>query len=187
LVGWLAYWFYWLSKLAEASDSPEERQHLFTLKRNGLILLAKSGYVQIRKLVPRFHKKMCYQHHSLYIKKHMNPHVFIFRNWEMLESCPKCEKGIEHYFSLYSVAVLNEKEDIKGRKPLFVMYGPYGMLKDEFPDLDSLKSLKKYYGNELCYIDVDKKVYELDTKAFSIETIFKYLTKNCNDLAEYLK
>lgn len=186
LVSRLAYWTYWLSKLAEASTNPDEKRALFNLKRNGLILLAKSNYVQIRKYIPEFHKKSCYSHHLLMKKYKVNPHLFISRNREKLESCPKCSKGTEHYFSLYSVAVLNEKNDIEDKKPLFIMYSPYHIFKGQFPDLDSLKSVKKYYGKELCTVDVDEKAYELNVQAFNSEFVFKYFTKNYNDLSEHL-
>jgi|tagenome__1003787_1003787.scaffolds.fasta_scaffold20711543_1 hypothetical protein len=187
LVGRLAYWVYWLSKLAEGSNNPEERKQLFTLKANGLILLAKSDYVQIRKFVPKFHKYLCKKHRSSMCKKGINPHVFISSNCKTLESCPECQKGEDHYYSLYSVALLDEKEDLDGRKPLFVMYTPYKVLKDRLPNLDSLKSVKKHYGNEMCTVDIDKRVYQLNTQTFSSEMVFKYFSKNYESLSEYLK
>src|SRR4051812_30908210 len=92
LVGRLAYWVYWLSKLAESSNNPEERKQLFTLKANGLNLLAKSDYVQIRKFVPKFHKYLCKKHRSFMNKKRINPHVFISRNSKTFESCLNVKK-----------------------------------------------------------------------------------------------
>lgn len=62
-----------------------------------------------------------------------------------------------------------------------------GPLKEEFPELDSLKSVKRYYGTETCTIDIDKQVYKLDTAVFSPEMALKYFTKNYNELADYLK
>lgn len=187
LVGRLAYWVYWLSKLAESSNNPEERKQLFTLKANGLTLLAKSDYVQIRKFVPEFHKYLCKKHRSFMNKKRINPHVFISRNSKIFESCPECQNGEDYYYSLYSVALLNEREDLDGRKPLFVMYSPYKALKDRLPNLDSLKNVKKYYGKEMCTVDIDKPVYRLNTQAFSSEMVFKYFSKNYESLSEYLK
>jgi hypothetical protein len=187
LVGRLAYWTYWLSKLAEASNNTAEKAALFNLKRNGLILLAKSDYVQIRKYIPEVHKKLCGKHAGIMRTRKIPPHKFIYRNWKYIAECPKCQEGMEHYYSLYSIAVLNEKMDIEGREPIFIMSIPYPIIKDEFPDLDSLESVKKYYGTETCTVDISKKVSSLDEKAFSLDLVSKYFTKNHNELAQFLE
>nr|WP_259549672.1 hypothetical protein [Heyndrickxia oleronia] len=116
----------------------------------------------------------------------MNPHKFLFLNENLFEDCSECQKGKEHYFSLYSLAILNEIEDIEGRKPLFIMYSPYLDLKEEFPNIDSVENVKRYYGTELCTVDHDKKISNLDVEPFGIELIIKYFTKNYNALSEYL-
>ena len=184
--GRLAYWTYWISKQAEKTNNPEERVTLFNLKRNGILLLSKSNYAQVRKYVPNHHKKLCYFHYLKMKKSRMNPHKFLFLNENLFEDCSECQKGKEHYFSLYSLAILNEIEDIEGRKPLFIMYSPYLDLKEEFPNIDSVENVKRYYGTELCTVDHDKKISNLDVEPFSIELIIKYFTKNYNALSEYL-
>ncbi|MCQ6275414.1 hypothetical protein JMM81_10630 [Bacillus sp. V3B] len=187
LVGRLAYWVYWLSKLAEGSNNLEERKQLFTLKKNGLILLLKSDYVSVRKYIPKFHKKLCYSHYAQMKKANMNTHLYLYKRHEWFESCPNCQKGKDHYFSLFSIAVLDEKEDSHGRTLLFLMNTPYLIAKDDLPDLDSLERVKKYYGNERCTVDIDKHVYQLNTQAFSSEIVFKYFSKNYESLSEYLR
>lgn len=187
LVGRLAYWTYWISKLAEKTHNPEEKRSLFNLKRNGLLLLSKSNYVQLRKYVPNQHKKLCSLHSKKYKKQYVNIHKFIYKKDKIIKECSDCQNGQEHYFSLYSVAVLSEIEDAKDRKPLFVMYCPYDHLKEEFPKLDSLEPVKKYYGSELCTIDIDKKAYKLDLETFKLDLIIKYFSKNYNELSDYLE
>lgn len=184
LTGKLAYWTYWISKLAEKTKNAQERTGLFTLKRNGLLLLSKSSYVQIRKYVPVHNKKLCVFHTR---QTKGNTHQFLFKKRKVIQECPECQNGQEHYFSLYSVAVLNEIEDTDTRKPLFIMYIPYNQLKDEFPNLDSLENVKKYYGTELCTIDIDKKVYNPKKLSFGIELLVQNFSQTYNDLLDYLK
>lgn len=167
LVGRLGYWTYWISKYAEAAESKEEKNQLFQMKSNGLTLLAKSEYVQIRKYVPGYHSKLCYKHHDLMKKSSINPHLFLYKNAKHLVKCQKCKalKKEEHYYSLYSVAVLNEKEDIDRRKPLFIMYSPYPTLKDHFPELVSLQPVKYYGGFELAVMGNGMKSRDVEKDA----------------------
>lgn len=188
LVGRLAYWTYWISKIAENSDHyTDKRTQFFMLKKNGLILLSKSNYVQIKKYVPAIHKKMCHKHVGLMRKNKMKPFEYTEKRSRMVLECPKCAEGLDHQYTLYSVAILNEKEDIEGRKPLFIMNSPYHLIKDEFPPLDSLESVKKYYGNESISIAVDKFARNVNIEAFTEETVIKYFTKNYEELSNYLK
>lgn len=187
LVGRLAYWTYWISKFAENSTNNQEKSALFQLKANALALLIKSKYVQIRKYVPEHHKRICYNHYEKMKKSGTNPHVYLRKNLDSIQECKKCKKsGVRHFFSLYSIAVLNEKENREGRKPYFVFYAPYLKLQKTLPDLDSLESVKFYSGSEMVTIDKDERVREVDLNALKLEMIVQYYTKNYNALSELL-
>jgi len=187
LTGTLAYWTYWLSKHAEKTGNQEEKNNLFSLKKNGLLLLTKSNYVQIRKFIPTHHKKLCYSHSKMQKKRKMNAHQFLSKNELLIGKCPECQNGQEHYFSLYSLALLNEIEDIENRKPYFIMFMPYVQASHELPGLDSLKSVKRYSGGELCTIRPNQKAYKVDLKMFSPVEILEHYIKSYNDLMVYFK
>lgn len=187
VVSRLAYWTFWISKLAESSKDKEERKQLFALKAKGLILLSKSEYVQLRKYIPPFHKKMCWEHSNKQ-RKTLPAHKYIVQKAHQLNNCPKCQNGEEYYFSIYSIAVLNKKEDVENRKPLFIMNAPYGLLKNDLPDIDSLESVKYFNGSEYLIHEVGKPmVTKVNKNAFSKEMILKYFNKNYKTVSEYYK
>lgn len=187
LAGRLAYWTFWLSKFAEDSDNNQEKATLFQLKANALALLAKSRFVQIRKFVPEHHKRICYKHYEQMKKSGVNTHFYLSKNLVNLHECKKCKKsGKKHYFSLYSIAVLNTDEEIEGRIPYFVLYAPYLKLRDTLPELDTLESVKYYSGTEMTTIDKDERVREVDLDVLKIELVIQYYMKNYNALSELL-
>lgn len=187
VVGRLAYWTFWISKLAETSQDKEEQNQLFELKLKGLILISKSEYVQLRKYVPRFHKKLCTEHSNMQ-KRTSKLHKFIVREADQLNNCLECQNGEEHSFSLYSIAVLNKKEHVENRKPLFIMHSPYNLLKDDFPNIDSLERVKYFNGRECRIHEVGRPlITKVNKKAFSKEMVIKYFNKNYNTVSEYYK
>ncbi|KON88296.1 hypothetical protein AF332_16810 [Sporosarcina globispora] len=118
----------------------------------------------------------------------MNTHLFLEKNEKTLAKCRKCNKlkEIEHYFSLYSIAILDEKVDVEGRKPLFILYSPYPILKDRLPDLEKLGDVKKYNGHELATIGKGKRAHDSMLSAFNKETALRYYLKNFDQLNQYL-
>ena len=187
LVGRLAYWTYWLSKLAEKSESSNgsRRSELFALKKNGLLLLAQSDYVQIKKYVPPIHRKICHKHRAFMGSKEMKPSEYLKAYSLKVSSCPKCLEGEEFHYALYSLAVLDGKKDEENRKLLFAMSCPYPVIKEEFPPLDLVESLEKYYGNETISIAVGALARNVNVGEFTEEFIIKYFTKNYEGLKEH--
>lgn len=187
LVGRLAYWTYWISKFAENSTNSHEKMSLFQLKTNALTLLIKSEFVQIKKYVPEHHKRLCYKHYERMKKFGTNPHSYLRMYINEIEECTKCKKsGVKHFFSLYSIAILNEKENIKGRIPYFVMYAPYLTLKDTLPELDTLDNIKYYSGSEMATIDKDEQVRNVELDSFNLDLVVQYYMKNFNALSAFL-
>lgn len=66
-VGRLAYWTYWIGKLAESSQKMKEVAELNELKKKAFILLNNSVYSQLKKYVPRFNEKMRIFNEPVYI------------------------------------------------------------------------------------------------------------------------
>ena len=66
-VGRLAYWTYWISKLAESAFRVKEANELNALKKKAFILLNRSMYSQLKTYVPRFHEKMRLYNEPMYI------------------------------------------------------------------------------------------------------------------------
>ncbi|MCM3707834.1 MULTISPECIES: hypothetical protein [Cytobacillus] len=121
-------------------------------------------------------------------KGSLNTHLFLEKNEKTLAKCRKCNKlkETEHYFSLYSIAILDEKVDIEGRKPLFILYSPYPILRDRLPDLEKLEDVKKYNGHELATIGKGKRAHDSMLTALKKETVLRYYLKNFEQLNQYL-
>lgn len=179
LVGRLAYWTYWISKYAENSKGKEERSKLFNLKRNGLLLLTQSKYTQIRRHVPEVHRKLCYKHSHKRNRKNGYIGWFLDRYQDELKNCEKCKKNEEHYYSLYSVAILNGIGD-EEKKPIFIFYSPYRLLKEQFPPLEELRSVKKYNGRERGIKNINLG------DGFSVKLCVKKFIQNYEELQQYL-
>src|SRR6478752_3075409 len=165
LVGKLAYWTYWLSYYA-ANKSEEKREELFAIKRKGMQLLSQSQYTQLRK--------------------NINVHHFLNRNQEFLQACENCKKREEHFYTLYSLAVLDQYGE-KDKRPLFIMYIPYDLMKGIFPALETLESVKVYKKREFGKIRVDGKQNWNLEPVFSIKLIKKKFEQSYEALQNYFE
>lgn len=185
LVGRLAYWTFWISKCAEVEKDPAKKRQLFTLKANAFKLLMKSEYTTLQKAIPKFHQRVCYKHYGEMKKSKDIPGRWLYRNFESLIKCKRCREGERHFFSLYSLAVLSDKEVTEDRKLYFVLYSPHPLFKEEFPDLESLPRVKKF-GRELASVASDKHQNDVDLGAFKLDdVVLKYYFKNYEALNKY--
>ncbi len=67
IVGRLAYWTYWVSKLAESSMKTKEIEELTNLKKKAFIQLKNSPYIKLKKYVPKLNEKMRFYNEPVYI------------------------------------------------------------------------------------------------------------------------
>ncbi|MED4213446.1 hypothetical protein P4662_29965 [Priestia megaterium] len=185
LVGKLAYWTYWLSYYA-ANKSEEKREELFAIKRKGMQLLSQSQYTQLRKYIPGFSNKLCYRHYGMMKRKNVNVHHFLNRNQEHLQACENCKKREEHFYTLYSLAVLDQYGE-NDKRPLFIMYIPYDLMKGIFPALETLESVKVYPQREYGKIRVDRKQNSNLEPVFSIKLIKKKFEQSYKALQNYFE
>jgi hypothetical protein len=184
LVGKLAYWTYWISKYAERSYN-EERQQLYALKHKGFLLLAKSKYTQLRKYVPEITNKLCRSHYKIMKSKKRNTHWFLDTYRQSLLECEDCQKGQEHYYSLYSLAVLDDVGE-GDKHILFVLYVPYLLFNESLPTLEELRPVK-FYRSEFGRIRVSKQDNWKLNNVFSLKTIIKKFNQNYEELHQYFE
>ena len=185
LVGKLAYWTYWLSYYA-VNKREEKQDELYAIKRKGMQLLHQSQYTQLRKYIPDFSNKLCYRHYSMMKRKNINVHHFLNRYQEHLQACENCKKGEEHFFTLYSLAILDQYGE-SDKRLLFIMYIPYPLMKDTFPALEALEPVKRYKQREFGKIRVDREQNWNLEPVFSIKLIKKKFEQSYEALQNYFE
>lgn len=188
-VGRLSYWTYWISKLAEKTPDHEERIRLFKLKSQAMILLYHhSNYTRLKALVPDVHRRLCYTHYNKMKRSKMNPHHYLHKHRDRLLACDGCKRGVNHFFSLYSLAVLDDINGAGNRKLLYVFYAPYRKIKDQWPHVEDLEAVRFYPGQEYGTVRMSGKdrIPPLDT-VFSKRSIEHKFNDNFNKMELFLE
>lgn len=183
LVGKLSYWCFWLSKHAEVTTDKEQKKKLFKVKTKIITLLSRSKYIKIKKYIPPITSKLCRKHIHFMIKDKVSLHNYLFQRKKQILKCEKCKSGEENYYILYSIALLNHYDPEQDRKPYFIFYSPYNLLKDILPPLENLDEVKFFKG-EYGLVQ-ENRLIDL-SEGFSLSLITKKVKESYNEYKVFL-
>ncbi|EOQ04517.1 hypothetical protein [Bacillus cereus] len=156
-LGKIAYWTQWTSmhinRLNEMIKTTtdeiqkrqyqEQRQNLYALKNQAVILLSQSPYATIQIYMPTVHKKLCAVHQQQIHKQSLTIHDALLTMHQQFSACSNCQKGQRNFYSLYAIDIKHKETNTHFRfhMPYALFYPNINQKSNQFPRIE------KYHGD----------------------------------------